>query len=234
MKTGVVVFPGSNCDHDTAWVLGDLLGAEVDYLWHKERVTKKYDLIVLPGGFSYGDYLRTGAIARISPVMEDVRVHAEQGRYLLGICNGFQILTEAGLLPGALMTNDCLRFVCRDVFLKVEHRDTAFSAELAAAGVIRLPIAHHGGRYVADADTVSRLEDEDRVLFRYCDENGHATLEANPNGSVNNIAGILNEGRNVLGMMPHPERAAHESIGGADGFGVFQGVSQAVEALQLL
>ena len=233
MKAGVVVFPGSNCDHDTAWVLSDLLGAKVDYLWHKESFSERYDLIVLPGGFSYGDYLRTGAIARISPVMQQVRAHADQGRYLLGICNGFQIMTEAGLLPGALMTNDCLRFVCCDIYLKVGHRDTAFSAELPASGVIRLPIAHHGGRYVADDQTIQQLEDEDRVLFRYCDADGHATPEANPNGSLNNIAGILNKDRNVLGMMPHPERAAHTSIGGADGLGVFQGVARAVEALEL-
>lgn len=231
MKAGVVVFPGSNCDADTRWVLERKLGAEVRWLWHKEPVGERLDLVVLPGGFSYGDYLRTGAIASLAPVMRDVVEHAGRGGLVFGICNGFQILCEAGLLPGALMTNSGLRFLCRDVLLKVERVDTAFTGALDQPRVLKMPIAHHGGRYVCSPEELELLEDEGRVLFRYCDAEGRATPEANPNGSLAGIAGVLGEGGNVLGMMPHPERAADASIGGEDGLELFRSLQQAIQAL---
>jgi phosphoribosylformylglycinamidine synthase I len=234
VKAGVVVFPGSNCDADAVWVLEEKLGLTVRRLWHKEPIDGELDLVLLPGGFSYGDYLRTGAIAAVSPVMRDLRRHAERGGLVLGICNGFQILCEAGLLPGALMTNTGLRFLCRDTHLKVDNLDTPFTRALDRPTVLGMPIAHHGGRYVCDPDELERLEDERRVLFRYCDEEGRATGESNPNGSLNNIAGILSENGRVLGMMPHPERAADSAQGGEDGLVVFRSLVESVEALQAL
>lgn len=229
MKAGIVMFPGSNCDEDARWVLEDLLGAECSMLWHKEPVRERFDLILVPGGFSYGDYLRTGAIASISPVMQDVRAHAERGGLVFGICNGFQILCETGLLPGALMTNSGLRFICEDVLLKPERTDTAFSSHIDQAEILRMPIAHHGGRYFCTDEELDMLESEGRVLFRYCDEAGRAMPEANPNGSVANIAGILDASGRILGMMPHPERAAHPSLGSDDGLGIFHSLKAACE-----
>jgi len=234
VNAGVVVFPGSNCDADAIWVLEEKLGLTVRRLWHKEPIHGELDLVLLPGGFSYGDYLRTGAIAAVSPVMRDVKRHAERGGLVLGICNGFQILCEAGLLPGALMTNTGLRFLCKDTHLKVDNLDTPFTRALDRSAVLRVPIAHHGGRYVCDEDQLERLEDERRVLFRYCDEEGRATEESNPNGSLHNIAGILSENGRVLGMMPHPERAADPAQGGEDGLVVFRSLVESVEALQAL
>ncbi|MDP2360530.1 MAG: phosphoribosylformylglycinamidine synthase subunit PurQ [bacterium] len=233
MKAGIVVFPGSNCDADTRWAL-ELLGAHCRMLWHKDRIEDGLDLIVLPGGFSYGDYLRTGAIAAVSPVMQDVQAHVRRGGLVLGICNGFQILCESGLLPGALMTNTGLRFLCRDVHLKVERRDTPFTLALDRQTVLKLPIAHHGGRYVCSPQELDQLEEERRILFRYCDAEGRATAEANPNGSLQNIAGILGGQGNVLGMMPHPERAAAATLGSADGGVVFRSLAGAVETLHTL
>lgn len=233
MKAGVVVFPGSNCDADARRALA-MAGAELHMLWHKEPVTEQLDLILVPGGFSYGDYLRTGAIAAVSPVMQGVREHARRGGLVLGICNGFQILCEAGLLPGALMVNQGLRFLCRDVHLKVDRLDTPFTQYLDRPAVLRMPIAHHGGRYVCSPEELEELEDNHRVLFRYCDAEGRATDEANPNGSVHNIAGILGGGGRVLGMMPHPERAVESGPGGDDGSTLFRSIKGAVEALQAL
>jgi phosphoribosylformylglycinamidine synthase subunit PurQ / glutaminase len=231
MKVGIVVFPGSNCDEDTRWVLGDLMGAETHFLWHRDRLQQDYDLIVVPGGFSYGDYLRTGAIASLAPVMRDVKRHVQRGGLVLGICNGFQILCEAGFLPGALMTNKALRFICKDSLLRTESFDTPFTAGLSKPGLLRLPIAHHGGRYVCSEDELNQLEQDGRILFRYCDDQGHATDEANPNGSTANIAGILDAGGRVLGMMPHPERAAHKSLGCDDGMQVFRSIQMALQAV---
>lgn len=233
MKAGIVVFPGSNCDADARQALL-AIGAEVHMLWHKESISQQLDLILVPGGFSYGDYLRTGAIAAVSPVMQAVAAHARKGGLVLGICNGFQILCETGLLPGALMVNRGLRFLCKDVFLKVDRLDTPFTSELDHPAVLRMPIAHHGGRYVCSPGELDELEAQHRVLFRYCDAEGRATDEANPNGSLHNIAGILGlEGR-VLGMMPHPERAVDSGPGGADGLTLFRSLKGALEALQAL
>jgi phosphoribosylformylglycinamidine synthase I len=229
MKAGIVVFPGSNCDADARWVLKDLLGAKVDMLWHKEPVQSNYDLILVPGGFSYGDYLRTGAIASISPVMQDVKRHAEKGGLVFGICNGFQILCETGMLPGALMTNSGLRFICEDVLLKTEHRDTSFTSQVDTTRPLKMPIAHHGGRYFCTDDELAMLEDEGRVLFRYCDTAGRALPEANPNGSVANIAGITDESGRVLGMMPHPERAVSPELGSSDGLSIFNSLLAALD-----
>jgi phosphoribosylformylglycinamidine synthase len=234
VRAGIVVFPGSNCDADTRWVLEEKLGLPCRMLWHKESIQGELDLIVLPGGFSYGDYLRTGAIAAVSPVMQDLKRHARRGGLLLGICNGFQILCEAGLLPGALMTNAGLRFLCRDVRLKVERLDTPFSGAMAGHATLRMPIAHHGGRYVCSPEELEELEDRRRVLFRYCDGEGRATDEANPNGSLHNIAGILGGEGRILGMMPHPERAADEAQGSADGLALFRSLAGAVETLATL
>ncbi len=234
MKFGIVVFPGSNCDHDAYHVVKHLLGAEAQFLWHKERDLAGADCIVLPGGFSYGDYLRTGAIARFSPIMREVIRFAEAGNPVLGICNGFQILTESGLLPGVLLRNASLRFVCRDVRLRVENASTPFTGAYAAGQMLRIPVAHGDGNYYADEETLARLEANGRVVFRYCDERGEATAGANPNGSLRNIAGIINERGNVLGMMPHPERCAEAILGSVDGMGIFKSlVSYYTERAQL-
>jgi phosphoribosylformylglycinamidine synthase subunit PurQ / glutaminase len=217
MKFGVVVFPGSNCDHDTYHVISKVIGQPVDFIWHKEVEIDRYDAIILPGGFSFGDYLRTGAIARFSPVMKSVVEFAREGGLVLGICNGFQILCEAGLLPGALLRNRDLKFICGHINIRVENSDTPFTSACSAGQVISAPIAHGEGNYFCDQRTLDELEGEGRVIFRYCDARGSVTDESNPNGSLNNIAGICNRDRNVLGMMPHPERASENLLGSNDG-----------------
>jgi phosphoribosylformylglycinamidine synthase subunit PurQ / glutaminase len=217
MKFGVVVFPGSNCDHDTYHVISKVIGQPVDFIWHKEEEIDRYDAIILPGGFSYGDYLRTGAIARFSPVMRSVVEFARAGGLVLGICNGFQILCEAGLLPGALLRNRDLKFICGHINIRVESSDTPFTSACSAGQVISAPIAHGEGNYFCDQRTLDELEGEGRVIFRYCDASGRVTDESNPNGSLNNIAGICNRDRNVLGLMPHPERASESLLGSTDG-----------------
>ncbi|MSO85051.1 MAG: phosphoribosylformylglycinamidine synthase subunit PurQ [Rhodospirillales bacterium] len=221
MHAAVVVFPGSNCDRDVEVALARSIGRAPLRVWHRDPGFPKVDLIVLPGGFSYGDYLRSGAMAARSPVMGEVIRRANQGVPVLGICNGFQVLTETGLLPGALMRNAGLKFICRDVHLKVETAASAFTGGYAKSQVVRFPVAHHDGNYFADAGTLKRLEDEDRVAFRYCDPQGRVTAETNVNGSLGNIAGILSEKRNVLGLMPHPERLADPELGGTDGRAMF-------------
>jgi phosphoribosylformylglycinamidine synthase len=224
MRFAVVVFPGTWSDHDTHHALTAVLGQEADLVWHRERDLARYDVVVLPGGFSYGDYLRTGAIARFSPVMEAVAAHAEAGKPLIGICNGFQVLCEAHLLPGALMRNDSLQYRCVWVHLRVENVETPFTIACRPGQVLRIPISHGEGRYVAGKETLAALESAGRVVFRYCDAGGEVTPEANPNGSVNNIAGIINERGNVLGMMPHPERACEPLMGGEDGLALWLSV----------
>ncbi|QUV81847.1 phosphoribosylformylglycinamidine synthase subunit PurQ [Chloracidobacterium sp. D] len=222
MKFGVVVFPGSNCDHDTYHVISKLIGQPVRFVWHAETSVADCDVVILPGGFSYGDYLRCGAIASCSPVMRAVREHAARGGYVVGICNGFQILCEAGLLPGVLLRNAGLRFCCDLVQVRVERADTPFTHTYAPGEVITLPIAHGEGNYYCAPEEVARLEAEGRVLFRYVDATGQPTPAANPNGSLHNIAGILNAEGNVLGLMPHPERACEEALGSSDGLRFFQ------------
>ena len=222
MRFGVVVFPGTWSDRDCSAALGELLGQEVAYVWHKERDLSRFDCMVLPGGFSYGDYLRAGAIARFSPVMEAVQQFAAQGGLVLGICNGFQVLCEAGLLPGALMRNEHLEFRCQWVHLRVESRETAFTSVCSPGQVLRIPISHGEGRYYADDSTLHDLEEEGRIVFRYCEPDGQTTPQANPNGSISNIAGIVNRQGNVLGMMPHPERACEAILGGEDGAYIFR------------
>lgn len=217
MRFGVVQFPGSNCDQDAYYAVRDVLGEPVDYIWHQEKDISGLDCVILPGGFSYGDYLRTGAVARFSPVMEAVQKHADNGGLVIGICNGFQILCEAHLLPGALVANTGLRFICRYVNVRVEHSDSRFTNTCKPGQVLSIPIAHHGGNYVCDPDVLARMEANKQIILRYCDEQGNVTQEANPNGSMANIAGIINERGNVAGMMPHPERAAEEILGSADG-----------------
>lgn len=227
MKFGVVVFPGSNCDRDVAYVTQDLLKQPTRLVWHQETDIADVDVMILPGGFSYGDYLRCGAIAQFSPIMKAVQDHAAKGKLVLGICNGFQILTEVGLLPGALIRNRDLHFICDRVPLKVENTASLWSANYSEKAVITLPIAHGEGRYFAEADTLKSLEANGQVLFRYCNAQGEITAASNPNGSLNNIAGITNKSGNVLGMMPHPERASDAVLGGVDGFDLFQGLLQA-------
>jgi phosphoribosylformylglycinamidine synthase len=222
MKFGVIVFPGSNCDRDVATVTQGILNEPTRMVWHQETDISDIDVIVLPGGFSYGDYLRCGAIARFSPVITSVIEHANQGKYILGICNGFQILTEIGLLPGALIRNRDLHFICDRLPLKVEHNNTVWTSGYQKGQVITIPIAHGEGRYYADRDTIRVLEDEERVLFRYCSQSGEINQENNPNGSIDNIAGIINSQGNVLGMMPHPERASDSTLGFTDGLPLFK------------
>ena len=222
MKIGVVVFPGSNCDHDALHVAGTVAGQQVEALWHESTDLAGCDAVIIPGGFSYGDYLRTGAIARLSPIMSAVGRFAGAGHPVLGICNGFQILCEAGLLPGALMRNAGLRFVCRPVHVKVETTTTPFTGACAAGQVLCLPVAHGEGNYVAAPEVLDQLESRNQVVFRYCTAAGEASAAANPNGSLHNIAGICNAGRNVVGLMPHPERASEAALGCADGFLLFQ------------
>ena len=228
MKPAVIVFPGSNCDRDVAVALEASTGAPPVMVWHREADFPAVDLIVIPGGFSYGDYLRAGAMAAHSPVMAEVVARARKGVRVLGICNGFQILTESGLLPGVLLRNAGLKFICRDVHLRVESADTAFTAGYAPGQVIRLPIAHHDGNYFADEDTLGRLSGEGRIALRYCTPSGEVEEGANPNGSRRAIAGILNDGGNVLGMMPHPERLADPLLSGTDGRAMFDGLREAL------
>ena len=227
MRFAVIVFPGTWSDHDCQYLLRDVLGQEADLVWHRETDLSRYDCVVLPGGFSYGDYLRTGAIARFSPVMQAVARHADAGRPVIGICNGFQILCEAGLLPGALMRNESLQFRCQDVHLRVETTASPFTRLCERGQVLRLTIAHGEGRYYADAATLDELEASGRVAFRYCTPDGKITAEANPNGSLRNIAGIVNGRGNVLGMMPHPERAGEALLGGSDGLVLWRSVIEA-------
>jgi phosphoribosylformylglycinamidine synthase len=228
MKFGVVVFPGSNCDHDTYHVISKVIGQPVDFIWHKEEDISRFDAIILPGGFSYGDYLRTGAIARFSPVMRSVVKFARDGGLVMGICNGFQILCEAGLLPGALLRNRDLRFICEHVNIRVERTDTPFTLECQPGQVLSMPIAHGDGNYFCDPETLVELESEGRVVFRYCDEKGSATEASNPNGSIANIAGICNREGNVLGLMPHPERASEDLLNSHDGRIIFRSLAVAV------
>lgn len=226
MKAGVVIFPGSNCDHDAYHVLKHLLGVETRFIWHGDSDLQDCDLVVLPGGFSYGDYLRTGAIARFSPVMDQVKEFARRGGCVLGICNGFQILQEAGLLPGVMLRNRGLKFICRRVHLRVERTDTPFSKAYARSQVLRIPIAHNEGNFYASSEDMDRLERNRQVLFRYSTPSGELSDAANPNGSLNNIAGLTNEAGNVMGMMPHPERASELCMGSDDGKGIFLSLLQ--------
>jgi phosphoribosylformylglycinamidine synthase len=228
MKFGVLVFPGSNCDHDTHHALGAVMGAPVTYLWHASHDLEGCDAVLVPGGFAYGDYLRTGAIARFSPIMQSVRQFADAGGLVMGICNGFQILCEAGLLPGALMRNAGQRYVCRHLHLRVETTNSAFTGELALGQVLQMPIGHMEGNYFCDAETLAALKRDDRIAFRYATPAGELTAEANPNGSLENIAGILGEGRNVLGMMPHPDRSSEALLGSADGLLLFQSMARSL------
>ncbi|HET6245430.1 MAG: phosphoribosylformylglycinamidine synthase subunit PurQ [Bacteroidetes bacterium] len=223
-KFGVVTFPGSNCDEDMIYVLSEKMGQRVEHLWHKDSDLKGCDFIVLPGGFSYGDYLRSGAIARFSPIMNSVIAHANKGGYVLGVCNGFQILCEAGLVPGALLHNEHQKFNCKNVYLKAQTSDTALTANIDLTQVLKIPVAHGEGLYFANEQTLKQLNDNGQVLFRYCDESGNISKEANPNGSVENIAGVCNSGKNVFGMMPHPERAADKDLGNTDGIVIFDSI----------
>jgi phosphoribosylformylglycinamidine synthase subunit PurQ / glutaminase len=230
VKFGVVVFPGSNCDHDAYHVISKHVGQPVDFIWHRETDLRSYDAVIIPGGFSYGDYLRAGALARFSPVMNSVKDFAAKGNLVLGICNGFQILCEAGLLPGALIRNRGLHFVCAHVNVRVDSVNTPFTNELKAASVLSMPIAHADGNFVCDDSTLDELRREDRIVFRYCDRNGKLTDAANPNGSRDNIAGICNRERNVMGLMPHPERACEDLLGSSDGRDVFRSLAGTLAA----
>ena len=227
MRVAVITFPGSNCDYDCYKAFGEVLGEEAYFVWHRETDLKDPDLVVLPGGFSYGDYLRAGAIARFSPVMEPVIRFATDGGAVLGVCNGFQILCEAGLLPGALVRNRDLKFLGRDIHVRVERTDTMFTSRYRDGQVLRLPIAHGEGNYVAPRDVLARLEADRRVVFRYVDETGGVTEAANPNGSANAIAGIINAEGNVLGLMPHPERVVEAILGGSDGLPLLESIRDA-------
>ncbi len=221
-KFGIVVFPGSNCDHDTYYTLRKIIDVDVVFLWHKQNSLEDCDIIILPGGFSYGDYLRTGAIARFSPIMNEVIKFADNGGYVFGICNGFQILLEAGLLPGVMIRNASLNFVCKDIYLKVENKNTAYTMGINGKPALKIPIAHGEGNYFADENTLKELEDNDQIVFRYSEIDGSITNSANPNGSVYNIAGIVNKKGNVLGMMPHPERSSDPVLGKTDGSLIFK------------
>jgi len=230
MKFGVIVFPGSNCDHDAYHVISKHVGQPVDFIWHRDTDLRGYDAVIIPGGFSYGDYLRAGALARFSPVMNSVKEFAARGNLVLGICNGFQILCEAGLLPGALIRNRGLHFICEHVNVRVESTNGPFTHELAAGSILRMPIAHADGNYVCDDATFAELCDDDRIIFRYCDPNGELTDGANPNGSRDHIAGICNRERNVMGLMPHPERACEDLLGSSDGRDVFRSLAGTLAA----
>lgn len=225
MKFGVLVFPGSNCDHDTYNVLAEVVHQPVTFLWHESSDLENCDAILVPGGFAYGDYLRTGAIARFAPIMQSVKTFAAAGGPVLGICNGFQILCESGLLPGALMRNAGLKYICKQVHLRVETTDSTFTHTLRAGEVLKMPIGHMEGNYFCDAATMAQLERERRIAFRYATPEGAVTPGANPNGSLGNIAGVLNEGRNVLGMMPHPDRSSETLLGSADGLRIFDSLA---------
>ena len=228
LKAAVIVFPGSNCDRDVAVALKASLGEAPLMVWHRDTQLPAVDLVVVPGGFSYGDYLRCGAMAAHSPIMREVKARADQGTPVLGICNGFQIITEAGLLPGVLMRNALLKFICKDVHLKVESNDSPFARNFAKGSVVRFPIAHAEGNYFTDEATLDRIEGEGLVAFRYADAEGNVTAAANPNGSARNIAGIYSPNRRVLGLMPHPERLAEDLLGGSDGKLMFDGLVEAL------
>jgi phosphoribosylformylglycinamidine synthase I len=221
MKFGVLVFPGSNCDHDTYYVIAAAARQPVTFLWHASHDLENCDAIVVPGGFAYGDYLRTGAIAKFAPIMEQVSRFAASGGLVLGICNGFQILCEAGLLPGALLRNAGLKYICKPVKLRVETTDTPYTSTCKQGEVLEIPIGHMEGNYFCDAETLKQLQRDQRIVFRYCNARGETTAEANPNGSLDNIAGLCNEGRNVMGMMPHPDRSSDPILGMDDGFRIF-------------
>jgi phosphoribosylformylglycinamidine synthase subunit PurQ / glutaminase len=230
MKFGVLVFPGSNCDHDTFHVVAEIAHQPVTFLWHETEDLENSDAILIPGGFAYGDYLRTGAIAHFAPVMQAVKRFAAQGGLVLGICNGFQILCESGLLPGALMRNTGLKYICKQVYVRTETTDSPFTNALAPGQVLQIPIGHMEGNYFCDPETLATLERDRRIAFRYATAAGEITPEANPNGSIANIAGILSEGRNVLGMMPHPDRSSEQLLGSSDGLGVFASMVAALAA----
>lgn len=223
MKFGVVIFPGSNCDHDAITVASSY--SDTYQLWHKDTsIPNDIDCIILPGGFSFGDYLRCGAISRFSPIMQEVIKFANKGKYVIGICNGFQILTEAGLVPGALIRNSSLHFLCKDIYLKAENTDSAFTSEFKSQNVMRVPIAHGEGNFIVDIDSLNELEENSQIAFRYCDKEGNVNSESNPNGSMSNIAGVFNKNKNVLGMMPHPERYSESLLGCNDGKLVFDSI----------
>jgi phosphoribosylformylglycinamidine synthase I len=232
MKFGVLVFPGSNCDHDAYNVVKTRLGQPVTYLWHASEDLQGCDAILVPGGFAYGDYLRTGAIAKFAPVMQSVSKFAKDGGLVMGICNGFQILCESGLLPGALMRNASQHYVCKHTFLRTETSDSPFTHGLGKGQVLQMPIGHMEGNYFCDSDTLANLKREDRIAFRYASQSGETTPAANPNGSLENIAGVLNEGRNVLGLMPHPDRSSESLLGSADGLALFRAMAESLTAAQ--
>lgn len=224
MKFGVVVFPGSNCDYDTFYVLKDVIQQETTFLWHKEHNLKNVDCVILPGGFAYGDYLRSGAIAKFSPLMQDVQEFAQKGGFILGICNGFQVLLELGLLPGAMLRNKNLKFLCQYVHIKIENDKTAFTNKGEKGQTLNIPIAHFDGNYFAPPETIQELNENNQIVFRYSDAKGHINEEANVNGSIENIAGIINTKGNIMGMMPHPERASEAILGSEDGKIIFQSI----------
>jgi phosphoribosylformylglycinamidine synthase len=230
MKFGIVVFPGSNCDHDAYHASKHVLGQDAEFIWHKDTDLKAADVLILPGGFSYGDYLRTGAIARFSPIMKEVQAFAAKGGPVLGVCNGFQILLEAGLIPGAMLRNHTVKFVCAHVNVRVEQTDTPFTSSARKGQVLRIPIAHGEGNYYAAPEVLAKLEANRQVIFRYTTSSGEVTDESNPNGSINNIAGLCSEARNVVGLMPHPERACESSLGSADGLVILDSVVQSVKS----
>jgi phosphoribosylformylglycinamidine synthase subunit PurQ / glutaminase len=232
MKFGVIVFPGSNCDHDAYHAISKHIGQPVDFIWHRQTSLAGYDAVIVPGGFSYGDYLRCGALAKFSPIMKAVKEFAAKGKFVFGICNGFQILCEAGLLPGALIRNKNLHFICEHVNLRVENNKTPYTTEITEGTVLSIPIAHAEGNYVCDDATFNELEENNQIVFRYCDENGEVTDAANPNGARSNIAGICNLDRNVIGMMPHPERAFEELLGSNDGRDIFRSLAKNIEGMK--
>ena len=229
MKFGVIIFPGSNCDHDMIYVLRNIMGQQVVELWHKDTNLQGVEAVILPGGFTYGDYLRSGAIARYSPVMDHVIRFANSGGFVFGVCNGFQILCEARLLPGALLRNSKQKFVCRNVYIRPDNNSNTITSLLDKNKAYKIPIAHGEGRYYADEETLKKMRQNNQILFRYCDANGIITEEVNPNGSIDNIAGVCNENKNVYGMMPHPERAADEELGNTDGLAIFESILSMVK-----
>jgi phosphoribosylformylglycinamidine synthase subunit PurQ / glutaminase len=229
MKFGVVVFPGSNCDHDMIYVLREIMEQNVVELWHKDTNLKNVDAVILPGGFSYGDYLRSGAIARYSPIMEKIIEFANRGGFVFGVCNGFQILCEAGLLPGALLHNENQQFICQNIYVSAVNHSTCLTRLIKSDRALQIPIAHGEGRYYVDQATLREMNENHQILFRYCDENGKVTRDANPNGSIENIAGVCNARKNVFGMMPHPERAADEELGNTDGLVLFESIIESAK-----
>ena len=230
MKFGVVIFPGSNCDQDMIYVLRKIMNQDVVELWHKETNLQNCDMIILPGGFSYGDYLRSGAIARFSPIMQEVSEFADKGGYVFGVCNGFQIICEAGLVPGALLHNTERKFICKNVFLKVQNSNTLVTSSVPKDKALKIPIAHGEGNYFNTPEELKKINENGQILFRYCDETGNITDESNPNGSIENIAGVCNEKKNVFGMMPHPERASDSELGNTDGKFLFESILNLVQA----